>query len=411
MGQPTTRILLDKRQKRKDGTFPVRLRVTQNKTQKYFSLGITMTEEDWEKTTDQNAKKKHKETKIYLEKIEERAFGVIREIHPFSFEVFKQKFNGTSSSQKDALWVFQEYISGVSKEDRVRTADSYKNALVSIKGFLATKNRKNLSFDEITVDWLKSYEDWMIERNRAVSTIGIYLRSLRTIVNIAVLEGVLKAEQYPFGKRKYKIPDSENIKKALVSSDIKKVYEYNPANEAESRAKDMWIFTYLCNGINFKDIAKLRYMDISDTSIKFFRSKIERSGREKMRPITVPLSPEVKAIIDKWGVKPVSPKTYIFGIISVGDTKKEQDKKIQQALKINNKYTKRIGIALDLPFKLTTYVARHSFATMLKRKNASVTFISESLGHKDLKTTQNYLDSFEDSTKLEFQSKLLDFDD
>lgn len=71
---------------------------------------------------------------------------------------------------------------------------------------------------------------------------------------------------------------------------------------------------------------------------------------------------------------------------------------------------KRIGEALNLELKLTTYSARHSFATVLKRSGAPIEFISESLGHKDLKTTENYLDSFEDEVKESYQKQLLNFD-
>jgi len=70
---------------------------------------------------------------------------------------------------------------------------------------------------------------------------------------------------------------------------------------------------------------------------------------------------------------------------------------------------KQIGEALEIDKPLTTYAARHSFATVLKRSGASIEFISESLGHKNVQTTENYLDSFELETKLEMQKSLLNF--
>ena len=100
---------------------------------------------------------------------------------------------------------------------------------------------------------------------------------------------------------------------------------------------------------------------------------------------------------------------FIFGFINNTDTPERCNIKIKQATKTINKYMVRIGIKLEIDIKLTTYSARHSFATVLKRSGAPIEFISESLGHKDKKTTENYLDSFEDHTKLEYQKKLLDF--
>ncbi len=70
---------------------------------------------------------------------------------------------------------------------------------------------------------------------------------------------------------------------------------------------------------------------------------------------------------------------------------------------------KKVGLELGCQTKLTTYVARHSFATVLKRSGASIPFISECLGHKDTKTTENYLDSFEHSMKESYQKQLLNF--
>jgi len=86
-----------------------------------------------------------------------------------------------------------------------------------------------------------------------------------------------------------------------------------------------------------------------------------------------------------------------------------QEKK--QFLQVINKHMKRIGVKLGIDIKLTTYVARHTFATVLKRSGAPIEFISESLGHSDLKTTENYLDSFEDSTKKQWAQALVDFKD
>jgi site-specific recombinase XerD len=96
-------------------------------------------------------------------------------------------------------------------------------------------------------------------------------------------------------------------------------------------------------------------------------------------------------------------------LLSEDDSPAEELAKIKQATKTINKYMRRIGEKLEIDMKLTTYTARHSFATILKRSGAPIEFISESLGHKDLKTTENYLDSFEDDAKESYQKQLLNF--
>jgi len=365
---------------------------------------------EWDKTMEENPKKPYKDYKLYFNKIEERALDIIKDLLPFSFKEFEAKFKNTSSDRRDLIRVFKEYIDSLYKEDRIKTSFSYANARNSLKEYMKFRKRKNISFDDITPRWLSEYENWMLANGKSISTVGVYTRSLRTIINIAIDEGNLKREFYPFGKRKYQIPASQNVKKALTIQEIKKIVDYIPKNQAEEKAKDLWMFSYLCSGINFKDIAKLKFSDIDKNKITFIRSKTKHSGKQSLKPITIMLTPEIISIIDKWGDKKQDPKTYVFGIINKNETPLKQINKIQQAIKTVNKYMKRIGDELKLPLKVTTYTARHSYATVLKRSGAPIAFISESLGHSDLKTTENYLDSFDDESKLNFQRHLLNFD-
>lgn len=270
-------------------------------------------------------------------------------------------------------------------------------------------NRKKLAFSDITPDWLQSFEDWMVANKKSITTAGIYLRNLRTILNQAIEDGLLPQTNYPFSKNKYQIPSARNTKKALTISNIKKFIEYVPNTDAEERAKDLWTFSYLCNGVNVKDIARLKYKNLDSKRISFVRAKTERSTKTNQKSIVVIRIPEINLIINKWGNKNTAPDNYVFPILSENDTLEKEYAKIQQATKTINKYTKRIGKELGFELSLTTYTARHSFATVLKRSGAPVEFISESLGHSSLRTTESYLDTFEDDTKESYQRKLLDF--
>jgi integrase/recombinase XerD len=406
----TTAIVHDTRVKRMDGTYAVKLRVTYNREQKYYPVNVYLTREDWARTQSEKPRNEFKEHKLYFGKIEQRALDIIRELHPFSFEGFEKKFDQRVDRTKDVLTYLDNYIKQLSKDNRSGTADSYQCAYNSFQKCLVSKGRKRLNFGDITPEWLKEYEDWMLEKEKSFTTIGIYLRSLRTIINIAIEDGTLAREFYPFGKRKYQIPSGRNVKKALIISDIQKIVTYKTTTEAEDRARDLWLFSYLCNGANVKDIARLQYRNIDNTKITFIRAKTERTTKQDLKPIVVMLLPEIKKIIEKWGVKPIKPESYVFGIITKNDSAEEELAKVRQATKTINKYMKRIGKDLTLDINLTTYTARHSFATVLKRSGAPTEFISESLGHKDLRTTENYLDSFEDSVKESFQKQLLKFD-
>ena len=247
------------------------------------------------------------------------------------------------------------------------------------------------------------------KQSNSVGTIGMRMRPLRAIFNIALKEGLIKPEEYPFGKGKYQIPAKRNKKKALKIEDIEKIFSYETSEfSPEDFAKDMWIMSYLCNGANIKDIANLRYKNMDSETITFVRAKTEKNKIEQ-EDIVVPLIDKIKELIKKWGNKPTTPEDYIFPMLEPDLTPKQEFYKIQRYVKKVNKHMKDIGSDLGIDKKVTTYVARHSFSTVLKRAGASTELIKESLGHSSIKTTEEYLDSFELDVKKEFATKLIDF--
>lgn len=405
----TSAIIHDKRVQSKNETYAVKLRITHQRVQRYFPIGIRLTIDEWENTQLQNPRGKFKEYKLYFSKIEARAQEIIHNLDEFTFEDFEKTFIAKAPSQKEVFVLFEKYISNLKKQDRVSTASSYTDALSSLKKFAVFKGQKKILLKDITVEWLSEFENWKTGEGSSPSTVGIYLRYLRNIINIEIENGNFKKEKYPFGKRRYTIPASRNVKKALTIEQIKKVVQFQPDNKHKKRARDLWIFSYLANGINMKDMAHLQFKDIGLKSIVFVRAKTHLTSKKDIKPIVVPILPEITRIIDLWGSKNKDPNNHVFEMIEASDSITDQTKKIKQATKVINEHMKSIGKELGFELKLTTYVARHSYATVLKRSGAPIEFISESLGHKDLKTTENYLDSFEDETREKFQRKLLDF--
>lgn len=406
----TTSIILDKRVQRKDGTFAVKLRITFNREQKYFPLGQHLLEEDWDKTQSLKARAEHKEMQLFFNKVEQKAQDIIKDLDPFTFTAFDKAFNNKTDKAKDVFSYLESYMEQLDKEGRSGTASSYKCAYNSFKSFINSKKRKYLPFGEITPEWLQSYENWMITSGKSLTSTGIYLRSLRTIINMAIEDGIFSQEFYPFGKRKYTIPAGRNVKKALTIQEIKAIVNFETKTSAEQKAKDIWMLSYLCNGANMKDLAQLRWSDLDSKRIVFVRAKTARTTKSDTKPIVVMRMLEIDTIISKWGIPSNDKNDYIFGVISKKDNPNTQLMRVRQFIKNTNTYMKRIGEKLNLELKLTTYSARHSFATVLKRSGAPIEFISESLGHKDLKTTESYLDSFEEDVKTNYQKQLLNFD-
>src|SRR5690606_15588322 len=135
------------------------------------------------------------------------------------------------------------------------------------------------------------------------------------------------------------------------------------------------------NGINTKDIALLKFRNIQGDYLVFERSKTEKSTRSDPRPISVYITEDLRAIIDRWANKDVSPRNFIFPVFSHGITTMSQYELIELFIQSINDWMKKIRMKLGIEKSVTTYVARHTFSTVMKRSGASTEFIQEALGH------------------------------
>lgn len=407
----STSIVLDTRRPLNDGTYPVKLRLTYQRRQKYYQAinkkgePYTYTEAEFAKIRDPKARGSYKDDNRSLVAIEDAALQIIEKLPVFSFEAFEKKYL-IGYSKDDVFNTFSQLIERLKQEGRAGTASSYNCACKSLKQFTGSNI---LPFASVTEDFLHSYEKWMLDSNRSITTVGIYLRALRVVYNDAISSGDAHKDSYPFEKRQYVIPAGRNVKKALSLSEIEKIFNYEPAHEGEEKARDFWVFSYLCNGMNVKDIARLRYEDIVGDEITFVRAKTERTSRQSIKPVVAILTPETKNIIERWGNKPKKRDNYVFPILTKGLSPEEELAKVRYATKFINKYIKRIALAVGIQKDISTNYARHSFSTVLKQSGASMELISESLGHSNLKTTENYLDSFENDLKKQYAKQLTAF--
>ena len=405
MTSAKTATVLDTRKIKKDNTYPVKLRVTFERKQKYYPTPYDLTKKGFERVMF--SKRLTDNEKILKKKItafENKAIEIIKDLPVFTWKAFEKHYY-TNRGAKDSInAAFTDYAAELREAGRIGTAVSYECAQGSLNSFIP-----GAKFADITPDFLRKYEKWMLNKGNSITTVGIYLRSLRTLFNNAIAEGMLTKEYYPFGKKRYEIPTGNNIKKALSLKDIASIYYYKPEpGTYTDMAKDYWLFMYLCNGINVKDMCLLKYENIKGEVLEFERAKTIRTKR-KVEPIRISLVDDAKDVIKKWGNKTIDPKTYIFPILTNGITPERERHLIQLITRVINNHMKAIAKDLDIKSAVTTYAARHSFATVLRNSGASTEFISEALGHTNVKTTQNYLAGFEDEKKKETVKALTAF--
>lgn len=381
-------IYLDPRPK-KNGECSVKIKVTYKNKRRYFVTDVSMFPDDYKAMI--NAKRilnKHKPYHNRLEYYLTKAKSVINELKIFTFEGFRNGFLESRNLSTSVSYAFDKYIENLMLQDRIGTAESYGNAKNSLESF-----KKNLEFADITPDFLDKYESWMLENKRSISTVGIYLRSLRAIFNRQDIDSSL----YPFGtdKGKYTIPTSRNIKKALTLEEIQKIYHYEPdPNTNEEMARDYWMFLFISNGMNVKDFCLLKWENIEGNMITYIREKTKRTSKEQ-RKIEVAIKPETQDVINKWGIRSLQKDAYIFPHLNKDMNAETQRDTHKQLTKVINDNMKRIAKKLEIDKDVTTYYARHSFATILKHSGAGIEMISELLGHSNTSVTQSYLKGFE----------------
>jgi integrase/recombinase XerD len=173
--------------------------------------------------------------------------------------------------------------------------------------------------------------------------------------------------------------------------------------------KSYWLFCYLANGMNVKDMIFLRWKNIQGEYLIFERSKTDNSNRVNPKPITVYLTEDLLDIIQTHGKINRLPHDFIFPLMQAGLNSLEQFDLLNHIRRLINEAMAQIANELKIEKKITTIVTRHSFSTQLKRSGVSTEYIQEALGHSNIKTTENYLDSFPLELKKEFASRLTAF--
>ena len=384
----TVAVIIDTSHPKREGKYPVRIRVTYLRQRKYYPTGKDLTADQW----DALPTTKNRELSAVRKDIE-NSYNIIRSAveelasnGDFSLDALNARLKLAPSLSINTM--FAARLDELKSRGRVGNMTVYYATLKGIERSAGTHVR----LSSVTPNWLTRYADFLDNEGKKQTTIAIHLRTLRAIINEARHAGLIKESQYPFGRGRYEIQSGAGRKMALTVEQIGQIANYDDGSEATARYRDYWLFLYLCNGINVADFVKLRYRDIVNGEICFVRQKTERTTRVR-KEIRAIITDRMQKIIDRWGTVP-RPDAFIFGILDGSEDPLRQMHKTQYLTRAINKRMTDVGERLGIGH-ISTYTARHSFATVLKRSGVNIAYISESLGHSDLKTTENYLASFE----------------
>jgi len=400
-------VLCDRRRVLSDGKYPLVICLTRGRKRKYLRLGISVNEQFWD--FSKSKPKKNCPESVYIETVITSKLGEyqrkILEIQATGKEYsLNQLLETVNKPTKDMTVV--AYLNGLVntlvKQNHVGNAAHYKALLSSLQKF--TKS-SNLQFIDIDSSFLSKYEAHLRGLGNKGNTISIKMRTLKATYNKAIRDNLVKKDYYPFGSYNISKLKENTPKRAVSKEDILKLLNFDvkiiskrPQSHLQL-SKDLFLFSYLGCGINMVDMAYLKWSDINSNRVTYKRHKTGRQINFLLQPHAVSIIKRYEGLCED----------YIFPFFnnSIHVSTEQKFRRIKKVTYVVNKNLQKIGERIGLLIPLTTYVARHSFATVLKRSGVNVALISETLGHSDLKTTQIYLDSFENSQIDEALENLL----
>jgi len=406
---------------------PVRLCITYDRERRYYSIKEKIKKDEWlflkseeiSKVLCDSPRGKYKEIKVEYDRIVEEAKGKINNISSFSFGKFEDEFFRKTSDWDNVITAFIDHIQGLKSEGRFGYASSFESTLRSIiehhtNRELTYTNRervekryndymavKKLFFSDITHQWLKQYEKWLYKKGKSKSTVGIYMRNIRVIFNLAIKKHKIKVE-YPF--MEYKPGESTGRKLALTASQIRLIADYRGKDPVKLFYRDLFMFSFLGNGINPSDIARLKYSNIVGDTIMFVREKTKNKTHQA--EISIPISAQMRRIIDHHSNKAIGHDAYLFPILKSNMTEERKYMEIKQFTKVLNRHIREVAGEVGIKERVSSYTARHSWATISKNSGTSTEFIKEALGHSNILVTEKYLKSFEETTRKEHSEKI-----
>ena len=389
-----------------NNTAPIHLRLTHKSKNRYVSTGVTLPIDVWS-TENQSINPDYPEAtelqlKINAVRIEYEK--KVKRLEALDVEVNFDTLLGTRAKMINCTLqdYFQKVIDGLESMGKFGSASKHRTTLSLINKFHAG----GIRFDEIDLSFLRNFERFLQNRQNNGNSIATKFSLIKAIYNKAIAEDVFIPKSNPFTKFKVGSLWTKTRKRSITKEDIQKLITLEIPDDYRSNykslARDIFLFSYFTMGINFGDIAHLKHSNIRNGRIYYSRRKTQKM-------LTCQLNPLATEIIDKYSSPFYDDEDYIFPILDprVHKTAKQQFNRVHKSLAKINDALHIIGKELGLPFPLTTYVARHTYATVLKRSGVNIAIISESLGHSDLATTQIYLDSFENSQIDEAMKNLL----
>lgn len=391
----TINIRLDKRGNRPDkhGRFNLSVIVQHQGEVLYLNVD-KLTEQQYKhvfvkRSLDDKSKEYRQRCDEFLEKAEK----IFERLRPFDRQQFREEFFKEEviepvvkvTPTEMTYYEMAEYF-----RENKRLKPSSKNRMKTARNQLE-KFKPGLTYKDITVNFLHDFEYEVSKRGGSPATISGYMTDIRTVINYHrnITKFIPQDYEYPFGAGGYGIRTYFPSKVVLRAEEIQAIAELKEfETKKQEWARDIWLFLYRCNGINFVDLLAMRWDHIQGGSFRFYRTKTKTTRRSNIKPIVAPISDKLQEVLDKIAV---TDSPFIIGKMKDGYKDETLTNKSHKLCGEINKELRYITRKLDLSLNLVLDIARDSFATTLNRNGRSINHIAEHMGHATTGVTQHYV--------------------
>jgi site-specific recombinase XerD len=397
-------LALDTRYKRKDGTYPIILRIIHHQASSQISTGKYVTEKDWD-NDGRKIKPSYRGTESVtrlnnqLQKKKSEAFDIISRLDDQkrldSLTVVEVKNLLEKKNQDVSVYTYIETLVASMKEaQQFGNAGAYKCAIGALKSF---HKGKELSFRDITYQFLQKFEHQHFAKGNSVNGLAFYMRTIRAIYNRAIKDGLADKESYPF--ENYQVKSTRTRKRAISIESIEKIKKLKlKADDPLYDPRNYFLLSFYLFGMSFADLAFLKVGNVIDGRIYYQRRKTDK-------PYNIKITPEIESLLNQY-LKGKDKDDFLFPIIK-REAIEDQYKSMLWARNRFNKKLKKIATLCSIDENLTSYVSRHSFATTARNSDIPLSAISAMMGHADIKTTEIYLASLPSDVIDDYHEKII----
>ena len=271
------------------------------------------------------------------------------------------------------------------------TGQNYHTALMSLRKF---NHGRDVLLIDINRKFINDYAKWLEMRGVSKNASSCYMRSLRSLYN-KVAKHRIRSNRKPF--EDVFTGNAKTRKRRLAEADVSKIVQLElPEGSLHCFARDIFMFSIYAMGMPFIDMALLKKTQIEGNVIRYDRKKTGQS-------INIRVEPCMREIIDRYQV---ASSPYVFPILNPG-LKKSLVRQYQTWLANYNKLLKEIAVMADIDTNLSSYVSRHTWASMANEANVEINVISQALGHTNPRTTMIYIAELSEARMSEANQKVL----